>query len=236
MSVLRRNRAVVVPARSEKASCEVNRSTREQEVAPRTAVERHEAEIIARVIGGDVEAFYELLRPYERNVFLAAVSLVKNDAAAEDVAQEAILKAFQNLSRFRQEAKFSTWLIQITINEGKMRLRKDRPHLYESLDRHHENAEGDYIPKDFADWREIPSEALERSELRQALTKAMESLPEKYRTVVILRDVQQLSTKETAQLLDLTEEAVKTRLNRARLMMRDALAPGFDGSWNQRAA
>lgn len=236
MRMLRPNSAALVPVRSEKLPCEVNRLTRVQEVAPRPAVEGHEAETIARVIGGDVEAFYELVRPYERSVFLAALLLVRNEADAEDVAQEAILKAFKNLSRFRQEAKFSTWLIQITINEGKMRLRKDRRHLYESLDRHHENQEGDYIPKDFADRREIPSEALERSEHRQALTKAMGSLPERYRTVMILRDVQHLSTKETAQLLDLTEEAVKTRLNRARLMMRDALALGFDGSWNQRTA
>jgi RNA polymerase sigma-70 factor (ECF subfamily) len=108
-----------------------------------------------------------------------------------------------------------------------MRLRKDRRHRFKSLDRHHENEEGDYIPEDFADWREIPSEALERSELRRALTKAMMSLSEKYRTVMILRDVQHLTTKETAQILDLTVEAVKTGLNRARLMMRDALAPGL---------
>jgi RNA polymerase sigma-70 factor, ECF subfamily len=236
MRVLRRNSAAVIPVRAEKVPCEVNPLTRSQDVAPRPAVQGHEAEIIASVIGGDGEAFYELVRPYERSVFLAALLLVKNEADAQDVAQEAILKAFKNLPHFRQEAKFSTWLIQITINEGKMWLRKDRRHLYESLDRHHENEEGDYIPKDFADWREIPSEALERSEHRQALTKAMGSLPERYRAVMILRDVQHLSTKETAQLLDLTEEAVKTRLNRARLMMRDALAAGFDRSWNWRTA
>src|SRR6266568_4527655 len=123
-------------------------------------LERSEAELIERVKGGDVEAFYEMVRPYERAVFLAALSLVKNDADAEEVAQEAILKAFKNLSRFRQEAKFSTWLIQISINEAKMKLRKDRRHLYESMEAGQQNDEGDYIPKDFADWREIPSDAL----------------------------------------------------------------------------
>ena len=123
------------------------------------------------VEGGDVEAFYELVHPYERAVFLAALSLVKNDADAEEVAQEAILKAFKNLPRFRQEAKFSTWLIQISINEAKMKLRKDRRHLYESIENGQPNDEGDYMPKDFADWREIPSEALEQKELRQALTR-----------------------------------------------------------------
>src|SRR5438128_4149453 len=195
--------------------------------------ERSEAELIARVQGGDVEAFYEMVHPYERAVFLAALSLVKNDADAEEVAQEAILKAFKNLSRFREEAKFSTWLIQISINEAKMKLRKDRRHLYESMEAGQQNDEGDYIPKDFADWRDIPSEALEQKELRKALTRALDSLPEKYRTVLILRDVQHLTITETAQVLGLSEANVKTRLCRARLQMRDALAPGFDGAWRR---
>src|SRR5205823_701735 len=166
--------------------------------------ERSETELIARVERGDVEAFYELVHPYERAVFLAALSLVKNDADAEEVAQEAILKAFKNLPHFRQEAKFSTWLIQISINEAKMKLRKDRRHLYESIENGQQNDEGDYMPKDFADWREIPSEALEQKELRRALTMALDSLPEKYRTVLILRDVQHLSITETAQVLGLS--------------------------------
>jgi RNA polymerase sigma-70 factor, ECF subfamily len=194
---------------------------------------RCEAGLIARIKGGDVEAFHELVHPYGRAVFLAALSLIKNDADAEEVAQEAVLKAFKNLSRFRQEAKFSTWLIQICINEAKMKLRKDRRHLYESVEEGQQNDEGDYIPKDFADWREIPSEALEQKELRKALTRAMDSLPEKYRTVLILRDVQHLSITETAQALGLSEANVKTRLCRARLQMRDGLAPGFDGAWSR---
>lgn len=198
-----------------------------------TAREKVEAELVARVKAGEAEAFYELVRPYERAVFLAAVSLVKNDADAEEVCQEAILKAFKNLPRFRQEAKFSTWLIQICINEAKMRLRKDRRHLYESVDEGQQNDEGDYIPRDFADWREIPTEALEQKELRKALTKALDTLPEKYRTVLILRDVQHLSITETSRVLGISEANVKTRLCRARLQMRDALAPGIDGAWSR---
>src|SRR5262249_8535255 len=202
--------------------------------APRVrGADNNESELIRRVREEDVEAFHNLVRPYERAIFLAALSLVRNEADAEDVAQEAVLKAFKSLSRFREEAKFSTWLIQITINEAKMKLRKDRRHLYESLDDGIQNDEGDYVPKDFADWREIPSEALEQSKLRQALAKALDSLPEKYRTVLILRDVQQLSIKETAEALGLSEANVKTRLCRARLQMRDALAPGFDGAWSR---
>lgn len=196
--------------------------------AARQAAER---ELMQRVRNGETDLFYELARPYERAVFLAAASILGNDADAEEVAQEAMLKAFKNLSRFREESKFSTWLIQIAINESKMKLRKDRRHLYESIDNDQVTEDGDYIPKDFADWREIPSEALQRTELREALNKALASLPEKYRTVLILRDVQQLSISETARLLGISEENVKTRTSRARLQMRDALAPGWSGAW-----
>jgi RNA polymerase sigma-70 factor, ECF subfamily len=187
-----------------------------------------ELALIRRVQAGDADAFYMLVQPFERAVFLAALSLLKNEADAEDVAQEAILKAFKNITRFRQEAKFSTWLIQIAINEAKMKLRKDRRHLYDSIDEGQRSDEGEYIPKEFADWREIPSDALEQKELRDALAKALQTLPEKYRIVLVLRDVQHLSIAETAQILGISEANVKTRLCRARLQMRDALAPGFE--------
>ena len=121
-----------------------------------------ELALVRRVQQGDANAFYDLVRPYERAVFLAALGLVRNDADAEDVAQEAVLKAFKGLAHFRGDAKFSTWLIQIAINEAKMKLRKDRRHLYESIDEGQPAEDGDYIPRDFADWREIPSEALDR--------------------------------------------------------------------------
>jgi len=192
-----------------------------------------EQALIRRVQAGEAEAFYELVQPYERAVFLAAVAIVKNEADAEEVAQEAVLKAFKALGRFRQESKFSTWLIQIAINEAKMKLRKDRRHLYESIEQGQQSDDGVYIPRDFADWREIPSQALERRELRDALAKALDSLPEKYRTILILRDVNHLSITETARVLGLSEANVKTRLSRARLQMRDALAPGLDGAWRQ---
>lgn len=189
----------------------------------------HERELIQRVLAGETDLFYELIRPYERGVFLSVVSILKNDADAEDAAQEAVLKAYKYLARFRQESKFSTWLIQIAINEAKMRLRKDRRYLYESIDNGQQTDEGDYIPTDFADWREIPSEALEQSELRRALNQALLVLPEKYRTVLILRDVQQMSIAETAKVLGISEENVKTRTSRARLQMRDRLALEWGG-------
>jgi RNA polymerase sigma-70 factor (ECF subfamily) len=201
-----------------------------------TSVSSLEQDLIARVQAGQADAFYELVRPYERAVFLSALSLTRNDADAEEVAQEAMLKAFKNIGSFRREAKFSTWLIQIAINEAKMKIRKNRRHLYDSLEESQISDDGDYIPRDFADWREIPSEALERKELRNALASALNSLPEKYRTVMMLRDVQQLSIAETAQILGISEANVKTRLSRARLQMRDALAPGFGPALDQAAA
>ncbi len=109
-----------------------------------------------------------LHHPVERSPYtLLAISILNNPAGAEEVAQEAVLKALSNLARFRGEAKFSTWLIQITINEARLRLRKDRRHLYESIDEQRTDDEGEYFPKDFADWHEVPSEALQREELRK---------------------------------------------------------------------
>lgn len=200
--------------------------------APKANLQLGEVALIQRVCDGDKEAFYALVEPCERAVFTAAMSILNNMADAEEVAQEAVLKAFAALPRFRGESKFSTWLVQITINEARLKLRKDRRHLYDSIDESQTDDEGDYFPKDFADWREIPSEALQRKELKEALKRALDALPQKYREVLILRDIQHLSIQETAQVLGITEGSVKTRLLRARFRMRDALAPGIDGSWS----
>src|SRR5215472_7858202 len=114
---------------------------------------RHdEAELIKRVRNGEREAFYELVHPYERMIYATAISVVKNAADAEEVAQDAVLKAFSGLANFRGESKFSTWLLQITYNEARMKLKKARPHLWESLDEQRGSEEGEVSPKDFADW------------------------------------------------------------------------------------
>jgi RNA polymerase sigma-70 factor (ECF subfamily) len=192
-----------------------------------------EAELIERVLRGDEEAFRELVRPCERAVFITTQAILKNEADAEDAAQEAVLKAFTNLAKFRGDSKFSTWLFRIATNEALMKLRKQRHQkLHDSLDEQRTDEEGDYIPRDFADWREIPSEALQKKELRQALSRALAFLTLKHREVFVLRDVQHFTIAETAHLLGIKESAVKTRLLRARLQMRDALAPGIDGSWS----
>jgi RNA polymerase sigma-70 factor, ECF subfamily len=190
-----------------------------------------EAGLIRRVCDGETEVFEELVRPYERLVYVTAITVLRNQADAEEVAQEATLKAFSNLSSFRAESKFSTWLVQITYNEARMKLRKDRRNLYESLDDPQSDADGDYWPRDFADWRAIPSELLEQNEARQALENAINSLSQMYREVVVLRDIQNVNIKDAAAILGVSEGTVKTRLHRARLLLRDALAPGIDGRW-----
>lgn len=190
-----------------------------------------EIALIERVCAGEKQLFYELICPYQRSVYTAAYSVLQNEADAEETAQEAFLKAFSHLSSFRKESKFSTWLIQIAVNEARMKRRKDRKSLYDSIDEQPEDEAGDYFPRDFADWREIPSEALQRNELRGALQKAIAALHPRYREVFVLRDIQQMNIAETAAALEITEASVKTRLLRARLQMREALAPGFDGAW-----
>jgi RNA polymerase sigma-70 factor (ECF subfamily) len=200
-----------------------------------SAGESGEQELIRRVRSGEPELFYQLIQPYERRVYSAAFAILRNEADAEDVAQEAILKAFKHIRQFRAEARFSTWLIQITVNEARMRLRREHARIMESM-AEQPDEEGHYSPRDFADWREIPSETLERSEIRESLTRALASLNEKYQEVFVLRDVQHLSIAETAKSLGISAAAVKTRLLRARLMLRDLLAPGLGGKWSSRLA
>src|ERR1700730_8740559 len=184
-------------------------------------VRASEAELIKSVCAGEREAFYELVRPYERMIYATAISVVKNPADAEEIAQEAVLKAFSHLSSFRAESKFSTWLVQITYNEAKMRLKKARPHLYDSIDDQQQSEEGDFWPKDYADWRPIASELLEQNEIRQAVQDAINSLSPSYREALVLRDIQHLSIKETSTILGISEPNVKTRLHRARVLLRD---------------
>ncbi len=125
--------------------------------------QEHEAAFIAAILAGEREKFHDLIRPYERQVYLTALSLVKNETEAEDVAQEAILRAYRKLASFRGDAKFSTWLIAITLNEARSRLREEKRAALDSLDSR-DGDEGDYTPAALTDWREIPSEALERQE------------------------------------------------------------------------
>src|SRR6266849_564780 len=160
----------------------------------RPAEQFNEAMLIRRVVAGEHDLFYELIRPYERRIYAAAFAIVRNDADADDVAQEAVLKAFKHIRQFRGEARFSTWLIQITVNEARMRRRKEHADIMEPIDDGKDKDKDDsYTPRDFADWREIPSEALERKEVRQKLAEALAALDEKYRQVFVLRDMEHLN-------------------------------------------
>jgi RNA polymerase sigma-70 factor (ECF subfamily) len=193
----------------------------------------NEEVLIRRVRDGEHHLFYELIQPYEQRLYYAAFAILRNQEDAEDAAQEAVLKAFKHIRQFRAEARFSTWLIQITVNEARMRRRKEHAHMIEPIANQQDEL-GNYTPRDFADWREIPSEALERKEIREKLTEALASLGQIYREVFLLRDMQQLSIEETAKTLGISTASVKTRLLRARLMLRDLLAPGLGGSWSSK--
>lgn len=186
-----------------------------------------EATLIQRVRSGETGLFYELVRPCEKSLYWTAFSILRNSADAEETVQEALLKAWQHIGELRIGSRFKPWLLQIARNEALMRIRKNHKHLYDSMDVYESEEKGDYMPRQFADWREIPSEELERKEIRAALQQAFEGLPPIYREVFFLRDMQQLTTEETARILEIRVGAVKTRLHRARLQLRDELTPVF---------
>lgn len=180
-----------------------------------------EARLIERIRGGERELFYELVQPHERAVYLVAYSVLKNEADAEDVAQEAILKALRSLPDFRGDSKFQHWLVKIALNEARMRYRKRQGERAQSLDDAPEDQ--DYTPLQIADWRELPSDVLDRKEVRAEIQEAIAGLSDTYREVLVLRDIEEMSIAETAQILGLTEATVKVRLFRARLKLRDRL-------------
>jgi RNA polymerase sigma-70 factor, ECF subfamily len=184
-----------------------------------------EVGLIARILAGDKELFHELIRPYERMVYLTLFSVVKNEAEAEDGAQETVISAYRHLESFRGDAKFSTWLTTIAINEGRKRLRKAKGRAEDSIDEQIEELESDYTPAPLTDWREIPLEALERKELREVLRVAVAELPDIYREVFALRDLEEMNTEETAEALGITTGTVKVRLHRARIMLQKRLVP-----------
>jgi RNA polymerase sigma-70 factor (ECF subfamily) len=183
---------------------------------------RDEAAMIEKVLGGQTETFHELIRPYERSVYLMALSLLHNEAEAEDAAQEAFIKAYRHLSKFRSESRFSTWLISIVLNEARGRLRRKQPGLTDSID---DTTEGSITPAQLTDWREIPSESLERQEVRTLIRRAVGELPIAYREVFVLRELEERNVQETAETLGITIASVKMRLHRARMMLQKQLAP-----------
>jgi len=187
--------------------------------------EGREAQLIARILAGEKELFHDLIRPYERMLYLTAFAIVKNEGDAEECAQDAVVNAYRNLARFRGDSKFSTWLVTIVVNEARQKLRKAKRSKEESLDEPLEGEDKEYTPAPLTDWREIPSEALERKELRETLRKAVADLPDIYRQVFTLRDLEEMNVAETAAALGVNENIVKVRLHRARIMLQRTLAP-----------
>lgn len=189
------------------------------------ATMEREKELIGRILAGETNLFHDLIRPYERMVYLTILTMLRNEVEAEDGAQEVMINAFRHLKSFRGDAKFSTWLVTIAMNEARQRLRKSKAALQESLDEDKADHEGDFTPAVLTDWREIPSEALEKKEMRQKLREAVEQLPPIYREVLVLRDLEELNQEETASALGISITLVKVRLHRARMMLQKLLVP-----------
>ena len=187
----------------------------------------NEEAMIARICDGEKAYFHELIRPYARIMFASAQAVLRNPADAEDAVQEAALKAFLHLAQLEDRRRFRAWLLQIVVNEARMHRRKLRRQLYDSIDEVDESNEGDSVPRQFADWHELPDEALDRDQLRNAVRTAVDKLPEVYREVLILIDSQHLSYATVAEGLGVSVGAVKTRVHRARMRVQEQLGPVF---------
>ncbi len=185
-----------------------------------------ELQLVRQAKAGEIGAFEELVRRYDRNVFRIAQHITQNREDAEDVVQDAFLKAYQNLAQFQEQSKFYTWLVRIVVNEALMKLRKRRPERFVSLDEDIKTEE-DSMPREIADWSPNPEQQYNQAELKDILGRTIQGLPPSFRTVFVLRDVEGLSTEETAEALELSVPAVKSRLLRARLQLRERLNKYF---------
>ncbi len=185
-----------------------------------------EAPLVERARSGDTAAFSELVNRYERKIFRLAKHITQNDEDAEDVLQETFLKAYSHLESFQGHSKFYTWIVRIAVNEALMKLRKRKSSRTVSLDEPTDTGE-DTMVREIAVWEENPEQKYSRDELREILDKAVESLKPAFRTVFVLRDIEELSTEETATALDISIPAVKSRLLRARLQLREKLTKFF---------
>lgn len=185
-----------------------------------------ETVLVDQARAGDTAAFGTLITRYERRVYRMARQITQNDEDAEDVLQETFLKAFEHLGSFEGQSKFYTWLTRIAVNESLMKLRKRKSDRTVSLD---ENIETDEEPivREIAVWDDTPELRYSQEEIREILDRAIESLKPIFRTVFVLRDVEELSTEETAEVLGLSIAAVKSRLLRARLQLREKLTRVF---------
>ena len=201
-------------------------STIAEPLPPETIEVHPDVELVARTRAGDSSAYEQLVKQYERQIFRTANHITQNREDAEDITQDVFFKAFQKLDQFKGDSKFSTWLVRIAVNESLMRLRKRKTSKTVSMDQDVQTEEGS-IPRDFAEWRPNPEQIYSQSELGDILRKTIAGLPPGFRTVFTLRDIENLSTEETAEALKLSVPAVKSRLLRARLQLRERLSRYF---------
>lgn len=185
-----------------------------------------EMALVHRARGGDSQAFGELVSKYERKIFRLAKNITQNDEDAEDILQETFIKAYEHLDKFQGNSKFYTWLVRIGVNESLMKLRKRKSDRTVPLDEPVDTGE-DPIVREIAVWGEDPEVKYSQEELRQILDEAVEGLKPAFRTVFVLRDIEELSTEETAETLGISIPAVKSRLLRARLQLREKLTRFF---------
>lgn len=185
-----------------------------------------ESALVAQSRQGDAEAYGQLVRRYQNKIFRLAQHITQNREDAEDVLQETFLKAHEHLDQFQGNSKFYTWIVRIAVNQALMKLRRRKSDKSVSLDETIDTGE-DTMVREVAAWDENPEERLSRTEVGEILDTAIQSLETPYRSVFVLRDIEELSTEETAEALGLSVPAVKSRLLRARLQLREKLTRQF---------
>jgi RNA polymerase sigma-70 factor (ECF subfamily) len=195
-------------------------------LTPSNTVAFDEPALVARAQAGDQDAFGALVNEYERRIYRLAQNITQNDEDAEDVLQETFLKAYEHLPGFQRNSKFYTWIVRIAVNESLMKLRKRKGNRFVSLDEPIETGEEE-VKREIAVWEDNPEQRYSREELRSILDDAVQSLKPDFRTVFVLRDIEELSTEETAEALGISVPAVKSRLLRARLALREKLTRQF---------
>lgn len=185
-----------------------------------------EGNLVALAQAGDAAAFSELVRRYERKIYRLAKHITQNDEDAEDVLQDSFLKAYEHLSGFQGQSKFYTWIVRIAVNEALMKLRKRKGDRFVSLDEPIDTGEEE-VKREVAVWEGNPEQQYSQEELQRILNEAVDGLKPDFRTVFTLRDIEELSTEETAEALGISIPAVKSRLLRARLALREKLTRQF---------
>ena len=196
-----------------------------------TGITLDEPQLIARLRAGEESAFEQLVRSASGRLLAAARRLLRNEEDARDAVQNAFIRAFQSLSRFREESRVSTWLHRIVVNECLMRLRSrgnaEEPSIEELMPAF--VADG-HQTRDTVDWSEAADEALERAETAALIRRKIDELPDSYRTVLIMRDIEEMSNAEIAEILGVSPNVVKVRLHRARQALRTLLEREFGGT------